>query len=60
MNSLVPSSYLVNQSNKTVDLRAMSLVSALLNMCPDLLCVLTGSARHRASSDANGTTACCW
>ena len=37
MNSLVPSSYLVNhinQSNKTVDLRVMSLVSALLNMVP--------------------------
>ena len=31
MNSLVPSSYLVSQSNKTVDLRSMSLVSALLN-----------------------------
>ena len=31
MNSLVPSSYLVKQSYKTVYQRVMSLVSALLN-----------------------------
>ena len=41
MNSLVPSSYLVNQSNKTVYQRVMSLVSAMLNR-PERKCY-----RHR-------------